>query len=124
MYNYQLGYNGYNGYNQFGYNNPAPTIPDQQFQYVDNIDVVRATNARLDGQPTFFAKTDKSEVYCKGLNPQTGASYISTYKLVDCTKPVENDVSSTLTQIQSEITELKNMILEFTTAPSKGGDVR
>lgn len=131
--NQQYGYQTPYQNNQYGYQNnyQQPPQPQQIHQevlygkYVDSIDVVKASNVDMSGNITWYPKSDKSEVYCKGLNPNTGSSYILTYKLVQTETPQQNKQSTiddTLNSLKDEILELKNLVLESITAPSKGGD--
>lgn len=145
-------YNNYSVYpnqfsqNQFGYqpNNVQqqyqPTyqnqyVQQQQYQQpydndylvgkiVDSIDVVKAINADLSGKANYYPKSDGSEIYCKRINPQTGASGIQTYVLkMDY---VDNNSSSekqyNISDISKQINELKDLILENITRPQNGGD--
>jgi hypothetical protein len=130
---------GYQGILSNYYNNQAMyQQPQNQYQapqqevlqgaIVDSVDVVRSKNCNLDGTPSYYPKTDKTEIYCKQLNPQTGTGVILTYKLVDTTLPSSNnntDLSEQIMQLQSDIAELKNIMLENITAPTphatKGG---
>lgn len=50
-------------------------------EVVDSIDVVKAKNVDMSGQPTFYPKADMSEIYTKQLM-QDGTSRIVTYKAV------------------------------------------
>lgn len=50
-------------------------------EIVDSIDVVKAKNVDMSGQPTFYPKSDLSEVYVKRLLAD-GTSQIVTYKAV------------------------------------------
>lgn len=50
-------------------------------EIVDSIDVVKAKNVDMSGQPTFYPKSDLSEVYVKRLMAD-GTSQIITYKAV------------------------------------------
>lgn len=56
-------------------------------EIVDSIDVVKAKNVDMSGQPTFYPKSDLSEVYVKRLMAD-GTSQIITYKAV---QPEENN---------------------------------
>lgn len=134
--NQQYGYQNPYMNNQYGYQTQyQQTIqPQQQIQqevlngkYVDSIDVVKASNVDMSGNLTWYPKSDKSEVYCKGLNPNTGSSYILTYKLVETEEPKStiytSQIDSTLLSLKNEIAELKNLVLESLTSPSsKGGE--
>lgn len=55
-------------------------------EIVDSLDVVKAKNVDMSGQPTFYPKSDLSEVYVKRLMAD-GTSQIITYKAV---QPEEN----------------------------------
>ena len=55
-------------------------------EIVDSLDVVKAKNVDMSGQPTFYPKSDLSEVYAKRLMAD-GTSQIITYKAV---QPEEN----------------------------------
>ncbi len=50
-------------------------------EIVDSIDVVKAKNVDMSGQPTFYPKSDLSEVYVKRLMAD-GTSRIVTYRAV------------------------------------------
>lgn len=102
---------------------------EQNLQYVDSIDVVKSTNARLDGQSVFFPKTDGSEIYCKKLNPQTGAGIIMTYRLVDDNQTVQSDmevnqITTMISSLKNDIGELKELFLDKATEPRIGGAKR
>lgn len=92
---------------------------------VDSVDVVRSVNADLNGRPYYFPKVDGTEIYCKRINPQTGASMIQTYALVNEGKSQSQDTqfSSALSQLQKElsgeISDLKNIVMDYLTSPSK-----
>lgn len=92
---------------------------------VDSVDVVRSVNADLNGRPYYFPKVDGTEIYCKRINPQTGASVIQTYALVNegSTQNQDNQFSSAISQLQKElsgeISDLKNLVVDYLTAPSK-----
>ena len=96
-------------------------------EIVDSIDVVKAKNVDMSGQPTFYPKSDLSEVYVKRLMAD-GTSQIVTYKAVqpEESNPVETksyvDVQTLnvmLGQMKSEIlqsvddglSEIKQMII-------------
>lgn len=128
------GYQGYsNPYSANYYQSQMPMTPQYGYQQpsdgilgrmVDSIDVVRGINADLSGKPSYFPKTDGSEVYCKRINPQTGASMIQTYILAD--QNAQNTQESQLyaalaqlkTDISNELLDLKNTVLEGLTAPA------
>ena len=90
-------------------------------EIVDSIDVVKAKNVDMSGQPTFYPKSDLSEVYVKRLMAD-GTSQIITFKAV---KPEEvkvqkadtsntdilNQLFSEMKQdIMQEISSIKEMI--------------
>lgn len=128
------GYQGYsNPYNGNYYQQQIPMTPQYNYQQpvdgisgrmVDSIDVVRGINADLSGKPSYFPKADGSEVYCKRINPQTGASMIQTYVLSDqnAQNTQESQLFTAFTQfkndISNELSDLKNTILEGLTTPS------
>lgn len=90
---------------------------------VDSVDVVKAKNCNLDGSASYYPKADRSEVYCKFLNPQTGTGTILTYKLVTEEQTSSSvGIESAIAKLQQEVSEMKNLILDTLTAPSsKGG---
>lgn len=146
-------YNNFQNYpNQFGYNGysqyPQQQIQQNQFQQpyqqyglqndmlggkiVDSIDVVKAINADLSGKANYYPKSDGSEIYCKRINPQTGASGIQTYILKQ-----ENDIGVITTEQQitvlindlkqdifGQIAELKNLVLDNITTPQQNRGVK
>ena len=64
--------------------NQQPMVQQNQMmtlsgEIVDSIDVVKAKNVDMSGQPTFYPKSDLSEVYVKRLMAD-GTSQIVTYK--------------------------------------------
>ena len=96
-------------------------------EIVDSIDVVKAKNVDMSGQPTFYPKSDLSEVYVKRLLAD-GTSQIVTYKAVqpEESKPVEaksyvdvQTLNAMLGQMKAEIlqgvggglSEIKQMIV-------------
>lgn len=67
---------------QAQYNQPAFTQqPRLNGEIVDSIDVVRAKNVDMSGNPTFYPKSDMTEIYAKQLQSD-GTSRIITYKAV------------------------------------------
>ena len=76
---------------QAQYNQPTFTQqPSLNGEIVDSVDVVRAKNVDMSGNPTFYPKSDMTEIYAKQLQAD-GTSRIITYKAVmpDDPKPVE-----------------------------------
>lgn len=128
------GYQGYsNPYSGNYYQPQMPVPPQYDYQrpvdsisgrMVDSMDVVRGINADLSGKPSYFPKADGSEIYCKRINPQTGASMIQIYTLSD--QNGQNTQESQLytalaqfkTDISNELSDLKNTVLEGLTTPS------
>lgn len=60
-------------------------------EIVDSLDVVKAKNVDMSGHPTFYPKSDLSEVYVKRLMAD-GTSQIITYRAV---QPEENKQEQT-----------------------------
>lgn len=60
-----------------------------QGKMVDSIDVVKAYDVPLTGEPVFFPKIDLSEIYTKQIQPN-GTSKTNIYRLVEANEP-END---------------------------------
>lgn len=126
--NYPNSYNGnyyqpqYQNLPQYNYQQPIDAISGRT---VDSVDVVRGINADLSGKPSYFPKADGSEIYCKRINPSTGASVIQTYILADQNNQnsAENQLFSAITQlktdISNEISELKNTVLDGLITPSQ-----
>ena len=104
---------------QAQYNQPTFTQqPSLNGEIVDSVDVVRAKNVDMSGNPTFYPKSDMTEIYAKQLQAD-GTSRIITYKAVmpDDPKPVEQssvNLEAMLLQIKNdlstEIAGLKEMI--------------
>lgn len=117
-------------YGQYGYANQyqqpviQQSIDEISGKTVDGIDVVKGVNADLSGRPAYYPKADGSEIYCKRINPSTGASVIQTYRLVDYeNKPQpEEQIFSAISQLRNdltnEITDLKNTVLDGLTSPN------
>lgn len=90
-------------------------------EIVDSIDVVKAKNVDMSGQPTFYPKSDLSEVYVKRLMAD-GTSQIITFKAVHPEVASEqrpevvntemlNQLFSEMKQdIMQEISSIKEMI--------------
>lgn len=119
--------------NMYGYytpNNYQPNVTNNvqnslQGNVVDSVEVVKAMNCNLDGSPCYYPKADKTEIYCKQLNPQTGTGVILTYKLAEnaINQDSNADLSAMISQLQNDMNEIKNLLLETATMPqsSKGG---
>ena len=119
--------------NMYGYytpNNYQPNVTNNvqnslQGNVVDSVEVVKAINCNLDGSPCYYPKADKTEIYCKQLNPQTGTGVILTYKLAEnaINQDSNADLSAMISQLQNDMNEIKNLLLETATMPqsSKGG---
>lgn len=119
--------------NMYGYytpNNYQPNVTNNvqnslQGNVVDSVEVVKTMNCNLDGSPCYYPKADKTEIYCKQLNPQTGTGVILTYKLAEnaINQDSNADLSAMISQLQNDMNEIKNLLLETATMPqsSKGG---
>lgn len=82
-------------------------------EIVDSIDVVRAKNVDMSGQPTFYPKSDLSEVYVKRLMAD-GTSQIVTYKAVhpEESKPVETKSYVDVQTLNAMLGQMKSEILQ------------
>lgn len=82
-------------------------------EIVDSIDVVKAKNVDMSGQPTFYPKSDLSEVYVKRLMAD-GTSQIVTYKAVqpEESKPVETKSYVDVQTLNAMLGQLKSEILQ------------
>ena len=82
-------------------------------EIVDSIDVVKAKNVDMSGQPTFYPKSDLSEVYVKRLMAD-GASKIVTYKAVqpEESKPVETKPCVDVQTLNAMLGQMKSEILQ------------
>lgn len=90
-------------------------------EIVDSIDVVKAKNVDMSGQPTFYPKSDLSEVYVKRLMAD-GTSQIITFKAIqpDAMTDQRQEVVDTETlshlfsemkqDIMQEISSIKEMM--------------
>ena len=115
---------------QAQYNQPTFTQqPSLNGEIVDRVDVVRAKNVDMSGNPTFYPKSDMTEIYAKQLQAD-GTSRIITYKAVmpDDPKPVEQssvNLEAMLLQIKNdlstEIAGLKEMIQSEPPKTQRGG---
>lgn len=131
-------YQQQNQYSQQQYQQPVQqqiqqTSSEPQFVMCDSLDFVKSQNVRMDGGSTYYGLTNGTALFCKKLNPMTGSSVIQEYRLVEDsqnqdTKAVNNDqIYSAISQLQNEMTELKNIVMENLTAPhsnQKGGGQR
>ena len=82
-------------------------------EIVDSIDVVKAKNVDMSGQPTFYPKSDLSEVYVKRLMAD-GTSQIVTYKAVqpEESKPVETKSYVDVQTLNVMLGQMKSEILQ------------
>lgn len=82
-------------------------------EIVDSIDVVKAKNVDMSGQPTFYPKSDLSEVYVKRLMAD-GTSQIVTYKSVqpEESKPVETKSYVDVQTLNTMLGQMKSEILQ------------
>lgn len=82
-------------------------------EIVDSIDVVKAKNVDMSGQPTFYPKSDLSEVYVKRLMAD-GTSQIVTYKAVqpEESKPVETKSYVDVQTLNAMLGQMKSEILQ------------
>ena len=82
-------------------------------EIVDSLDVVKAKNVDMSGQPTFYPKSDLSEVYVKRLMAD-GTSQIITYKAVqpEESKPVETKSYVDVQTLNAMLGQMKSEILQ------------
>lgn len=82
-------------------------------EIVDSIDVVKAKNVDMSGQPTFYPKSDLSEVYVKRLMAD-GTSQIVIYKAVqpEESKPVETKSYVDVQTLNAMLGQMKSEILQ------------
>lgn len=82
-------------------------------EIVDSIDVVKAKNVDMSGQPTFYPKSDLSEVYVKRLMAD-GTSQIVTYKAVqpEESNPVETKPYVDVQTLNAMLGQMKSEILQ------------
>lgn len=82
-------------------------------EIVDSIDVVKAKNVDMSGQPTFYPKSDLSEVYVKRLMAD-GTSQIVTYKAVqpEERKTVEAKSYVDVQTLNAMLGQMKSEILQ------------
>ena len=82
-------------------------------EIVDSIDVVKAKNVDMSGQPTFYPKSDLSEVYVKRLMAD-GTSQIVTYKAVqpEESKTVETKTYVDVQTLNAMLGQMKSEILQ------------
>ena len=98
--------------------NQQPMVQQNQVmslngEIVDSIDVVKAKNVDMSGQPTFYPKSDLSEVYVKRLMAD-GTSQIVTYKAVqpEESKPVETKSYVDVQTLNAMLGQMKSEILQ------------
>lgn len=98
--------------------NQQPVVQQNQAmslngEIVDSIDVVKAKNVDMSGQPTFYPKSDLSEVYVKRLMAD-GTSQIVTYKAVqpEESKPVETKTYVDVQTLNAMLGQMKSEILQ------------
>lgn len=98
--------------------NQQPMIQQNQAmslngEIVDSIDVVKAKNVDMSGQPTFYPKSDLSEVYVKRLMAD-GTSQIVTYKAVqpEESKTVEKKSYVDVQTLNAMLGQMKSEILQ------------
>lgn len=81
-------------------------------EIVDSIDVVKAKNVDMSGQPTFYPKSDLSEVYVKRLMAD-GTSQIITFKAVQPEVASEQRPEVVNTEILNQLfSEMKQDIMQ------------
>lgn len=82
-------------------------------EIVDSLDVVKAKNVDMSGQPTFYPKSDLSEVYVKRLMAD-GTSQIVTYKAVqpEENKPDQAQQNVDIQTLNAMLGQLKAEILQ------------
>ena len=101
-------------FNQSQYGQQMPVQPiGLSGEVVDSIDVVKAKNVDMSGQPTFYPKSDLSEVYVKRLMAD-GTSQIVTYKAVqpEESKPVETKSYVDVQTLNAMLGQMKSEILQ------------
>ena len=82
-------------------------------EIADSIDVVKAKNVDMSGQPTFYPKSDLSEIYVKRLMAD-GTSQIVTYKAVEPKerKTVETKSYVDVQTLNAMLGQMKSEILQ------------
>lgn len=91
-----------------------------QGKMVDSIDVVKAYDVPLTGEPVFFPKIDLSEIYTKQIQPN-GTSKTNVYRLVQENEP--SNVSGTnldYSMIAGVFNQFKQDLIEEITAQIAG----
>lgn len=98
--------------------NQQPMVQQNQMmalsgEIVDSIDVVKAKNVDMSGQPTFYPKSDLSEVYVKRLMAD-GTSQIVTYKAAqpEESNPVEAKTYVDVQTLNTMLGQMKSEILQ------------
>lgn len=79
-------------------------------EIVDGIDVVKAKNVDMTGQPTLYPKSDFSEIYVKRLMPDA-SSRIFTYRPVDDTPKILSNKSSDTDILNEMFVQLRQDLL-------------
>ena len=82
-------------------------------EIVDSLDVVKAKNVEMSGHPTFYPKSDLSEVYVKRLMAD-GTSQIITYKAVQPEESKQEQVQQNvdIQTLNAMLGQLKAEILQ------------
>ena len=101
---------------QAQYNQPQMVQQNQAMslngEIVDSIDVVKAKNVDMSGQPTFYPKSDLSEVYVKRLMAD-GTSQIITFKAMHPEETKEQKADTSNTDILNQLfSEMKQDIMQ------------
>lgn len=89
---------------------PQQPIMGLNGEIVDSIDVVKAKNVDMSGNPTFYPKSDLSEIYIKRLQPD-GTSRVMTYKLLQDTAEDTQGQSVTPDILNSMFGQLRQDLL-------------
>ena len=99
---------------QAQYNQPTyAQQPSLNGEIVDSIDVVRAKNVDMSGNPTFYPKSDMTEIYTKQLQSD-GTSCIVTYRAVqpEESKPEQVKQYVDIQTLNTMLGQLKSEILQ------------
>lgn len=95
-----------------------PQAPQIQGKMVDSIDVVKAFDVPLTGEPIFFPKFDMSEIYTKQIQPN-GTSRIAVYRAVTEEQPTAEPIKMSDTQLIETLTRFKDEITQAVVANIK-----